>query len=284
MTTRECMSVMLAFLGIFVFSSCGDQYTSDDSSFIKSVQDNQQKFEIYTEKIDTSFNVSDIKTKIRALYQQKDPSPIPIPEPPIPVPDNPNPSDPITPSPNPPPIVPPPYPPNPPSDIDVIIYKIINIGKEVWSVVEHNRPVVDTQVNYVHAVPFGIEDLMELENGSDLQYTTYRTRIKFLGVTVCDITYALVHQYNLSYKGQGKYLANITVLPLSIYVQWGFFLNLRVEGISSLNVGSMENPIASSLLKLHIMFAPRVPLYHTEQNILFQFRGDSAVVTSRTDM
>src|SRR4051812_46731541 len=48
------------------------------------------------------------------------------------------------------------------NEADLIIDKIINMGKKVWAIVEAGKPVVDVKVDVANALPEGLKSWQQL--------------------------------------------------------------------------------------------------------------------------
>lgn len=159
----------------------------------------------------------------------------------------------------------------------ILISKIVNLGKDLWQIIERNKPVVNVSIDFASAVPATVSNIIELQNFSDLQFQSFRIwGTNLLGQTVFDVVYTLVHQYGGSYKGIGKFLANVTVLPSKIDVKFGYTVSVKVVNVSSINIGTKENPIGSVIM--HLKFSVSSVIKYYESNKIFQFRGDSPAV------
>ena len=157
----------------------------------------------------------------------------------------------------------------------VFIDKMINLGKQAWTFIDNNKPVVNIKYDYASAVPQGISYFNQMEDFSDLQHTSFRFYAKnLMGVTVFDVNYTLVHQYNGSYNGFGKYLTNVGVIPSQVDVLWGYSLDFTVSNLVITNVGSKEAPIASIMMELRSKVSTMIKA--TTKTRVFQFRGDRA--------
>lgn len=162
-------------------------------------------------------------------------------------------------------------------DGEIDIGTIINLGKEIWAVIEKNQPVVNTSYDYATALPKGVTSAAELDGFSDLQYESWRMYgTNTYGMTVYDVTYTLVHQYGGSLGGKGQYLATVTVLPSNVSVLWGYKVDLAVKQISATNVGTAAAPVGSVAMEL--AFTVHTVIKHHESRVLYQFRGDKAEV------
>lgn len=160
----------------------------------------------------------------------------------------------------------------------VLLDKIINLGKKVWTVIENGRPVVKVESTYANALPSGVR-AEDLENFSPLQFKSYRQYgVNLYGATVYDVTYTVAHRFGGQYEGQGAYLESVTVLPQHVEVLWGYNVNLTVDRVSTVNLGSKENPVASIVMETAL--SVKTVLQDIRMKNLYEFRGDSAEVRS----
>jgi hypothetical protein len=95
-----------------------------------------------------------------------------------------------------------------------------------------------------------------------------------MGATVYDVTFTVVHRYGGSFKGKGKYLENVSVIPSNVSVLWGYTMNIDVAKANAVNVGTDEKPVAA--LTLELVSKVSTMLKADETHTVFQFRGDSA--------
>jgi hypothetical protein len=159
---------------------------------------------------------------------------------------------------------------------------IINLGKEVWKVIEENAPVVNIKYDYATALPRGISDAGQLDGFSDVVYQSYRMYgTNGFGMTVYDVTYTLVHQYGGSYEGKGAYLATASIIPSNVDVLWGYTVDLNVNNVSTLNVGSADAPVGS--VSMEMSFKVSTVIKSHTSTTLYQFRGDTHSVRA-TDL
>jgi len=160
----------------------------------------------------------------------------------------------------------------------VVLDKVVNLGKKMWTVVENGRPVVNVKTAYANALPDGVR-AEDLENFSALQFRSFRhSGVNLYGVTVYDVTYTLAHRFGGQFNGKGAYIESATVLPENVEVLWGYNVNLNVEQVSAVNSGTKEDPIAS--LAMETALAVKTVLKETRIKHLHEFRGDSAEVRS----
>lgn len=145
----------------------------------------------------------------------------------------------------------------PPKDLNgvlVTIEKIVNIASKVWKIISDNAPVVNIDTKYATAYPQGITSAAQLANWSRPRSYVYGFYAENLyGSTTIDVKYKVTYTYNGSYKGKGKYLTAVTVVPEKVQVSWGyrFHMSAQVPDSTIANVGSEADPKAAMQLKLN---------------------------------
>jgi hypothetical protein len=220
------------------------------------------------------------------------PSPDQLPKPPLPTPTTPGelPKPPELPTP--PSTGELPKPPAPPSDngniggdfqgtIDNVnavldtIDKIVNLGQKVWEIIEKNQPVVNINVNYANAVPYGIQHWTQLQGWSKPKTATYSFVARnFFGIKVVKVTYQLEFRYNGNYQGKGKFLTGVTIEPISVETVSGYNVSLSAEVPDSTiaNVGTHEDPIAS--MQVQLKWTIHTKFKDTQQKAIYYVQGD----------
>ena len=161
---------------------------------------------------------------------------------------------------------------NPIDQIDIIVDKIINIGKKIWAIVEAGKPVVNVKVDTANALPAGIRCWNELEgwqaptsklyemayiNGFGHAAVTYNFRVSFIA--------------GGSYKGQGKYITLASVQPAKIDVAWGFRFDATATVPMVFNQGTHADPLAG--MQLDMNWQVKSPLQEIQQAENFFVNG-----------
>jgi len=155
------------------------------------------------------------------------------------------------------------------------IDKIVNLGQKVWEIIEKNQPLVNINVNYANAVPYGIQHWTQLQGWSKPKTATYRFVAKNLyGIEVVKVTYQLEFRYNGNYQGKGKFLTGVTIEPISVETAWGYNVSLSAEVPDSTiaNVGTHEDPIAS--MQVQLKWTIHTKLKDSQQKAIYYVRGD----------
>ncbi len=145
----------------------------------------------------------------------------------------------------------------PPKDLAGILVtldNIVNIASKVWQIIRANAPVVNIETKYATAYPQGITSASQLAQWSRPKSYVYGFYAENLyGSVLVDCKYKATYTYNGSYKGKGKYLTAVTVIPTTISVGWGyrFYMSASVPDSTIANVGTAPDPIAAMQLKLN---------------------------------
>jgi hypothetical protein len=124
---------------------------------------------------------------------------------------------------------------------------IINIGKEIWKIIEANRPVVDIRQSYATALPAGTTDWHQLSGWNPPVGDIYELEAGNLwGWTVIKVRFQVLRTWGGNYNGVGRYLTAVTTEPLLVDVFWGyrFSMDAEVPKESVINVGTPAAPMA----------------------------------------
>jgi hypothetical protein len=85
----------------------------------------------------------------------------------------------------------------------------------------------------------------QMEQWSDPRAAEFEmTYTNMLRMDVVKFDYKITFQYGGALNGVGKYVANASVIPTHVAVDWGYKLDAQVQNFSPTNVGSTKDPIA----------------------------------------
>lgn len=152
---------------------------------------------------------------------------------------------------------------------------IINIGKEIWKIIEANKPVVDIRQSYATALPDGTAHWSQLSGWRPSEGTTYEFTYKnLLGMTVVNVRFQVLRTWGGGLDGVGKYLTSVTTEPLLVEVAWGyrFSMDASVPKESVTNVGTRENPVAAMIHNLK--WRSQTVLEDRQGTHVFHLQGD----------
>jgi len=139
------------------------------------------------------------------------------------------------------------------NDVIVTLDNIVNIARKLWDVVVDNQPISNIETKYAVAYPQGITSPQQLANWKRPKvylYGFYADNI--YGIRCVDVEYKVIFTYGGDYKGKGKFLTGVSVIPTKVDVVWGYRFDMHsyVPDSSVVNVGSSQNPIAAMQIKL----------------------------------
>ena len=158
-------------------------------------------------------------------------------------------------------------------EVEVIIDQIIRIGTKIYKIVEAGKPVYNSSTCRADVVPQGISNWMQLSNWQTPISKRYERTIKNgYGMTVVYLRYRIEYTPGGSYNGKGRFLQAVTILPESVYVAWGYNMDVTVSVPSVTNAGSSTNPIAAAQLLIDSKVST---IINTSQNTeSYYVRGD----------
>ncbi len=159
---------------------------------------------------------------------------------------------------------------------NIILDKIINLGKKVWALVETGRPVVNITTYTANALPAGLKCWSDLSGWQIPQSKVYRVQYEnAYGMDVVDFAYRVTFTAGGNLNGHGKFITNATIAPADLNVSWGFNLTANAEVPSVFNMGTKEDPLAGMqmLMKWNI----KTVMSHVEQAETFYVGGDNTM-------
>lgn len=162
---------------------------------------------------------------------------------------------------------------------------LYNSGQNVFEVIKDNKPVIDPQSSYASALPKGYASAQSLYGWKQPMNIVYRWSAKnMLGKKVVEFRYQLTYQYGGSVTGRGRYLAGVSVLPVSLKVDRGYTVNMTCEvpASSVVNVGSKRDPVAA--LDLVLAVSVRGNLKAVESRDVFYIQGDGVCQKTTSDL
>ena len=164
------------------------------------------------------------------------------------------------------------------SQVVGLIDQIVNLVDKVFTLIAKNQPVVDINVNYANAVPYGISHWTQLQGWKTPAVKRYQLTYKNpYGAKVVDITYQLHYTYGGNYNGVGQFLTGVTVEPIKVSTAWGYNVDMTAEVPDStiVNVGTAENPVAGMQVQLKYKIHTIVSDVH--EKVIFYVQGNGLV-------
>jgi len=122
---------------------------------------------------------------------------------------------------------------------------VVLLGEKLIDIIKAGKPVVNVRRDAVSVVPQGVNAWDQLGGWQAPNTKVYSVSAKnYLGITVVDLRLKVSAMYGGGINGKGKYLANVIVVPTSIYVLWGFNLDVWTENRAPVNLGNARAPVA----------------------------------------
>ncbi len=167
------------------------------------------------------------------------------------------------------------------SDIDgmqVIFDQIVNMGKQIWNVVESNRAVVNVETDSANALPLGVSDWQGMQGWKTPKVKVFHVSYENLyGINTVDFTYRVMFTPGGNIQGRGAYLAQVTVVPANVSVAWGHKFSMKASIPSVTNAGSSRHPVAAA--QVQVGWKVETVLTHSEEVANYYVRGDGAFVS-----
>lgn len=166
---------------------------------------------------------------------------------------------------------------NPLDTVEVIVDKIINIGKKIWNIVEAGKPVVNIKVDTANALPTGITCWTDMEGWGMPQTKVFSVQYQNgFGMNVVSFDYRLTFTGKGNVNGIGQYITNATFMPAKLNVAWGFTFNAVATIPSVFNQGTKQAPLAG--MQMNMQWSVDSPIVHNEQAESYFVSGDNQMV------
>ena len=148
--------------------------------------------------------------------------------------------------------------------------QVIAIGKEAWTFIEDNRPVVNSNVDYAGAVPDGISDWRTLAGWkSTSRGPVVLSWVNGFNSEVVHVGFKWTNSYN------DKYLTQAGPAVDTMDVSWGYTVDVSVKAYPPLNIGTIKNPIAQLDVELKCRISN--VLKDVTKQYRARFKGDGTI-------
>lgn len=157
-------------------------------------------------------------------------------------------------------------------EANLVLDKVINLGKKIWDVLEKGRPVVNIKTDVATALPMGSRCWLDLQGWDRPKSTLYGVKYKnAYGIEVVNFQFRLLTLSGGNVDGKGKYIGYATVMPAQVDVAWGYTLNSEVEVQSVFNMGSKEQPVGG--LQIALKYSVNTVMKHSQESVVFFVDG-----------
>ncbi|HEY8280400.1 MAG TPA: hypothetical protein VIH99_12300 [Bdellovibrionota bacterium] len=133
----------------------------------------------------------------------------------------------------------------PPSPVAIDWSTLMLIGEKVIQLIKDGQPVVNVKRDSVSVVPVGVRGWQELNGWQPPVTKVYSVTAKNkMNMTVLDLRLKVSAMYGGGMDGRGKFLANVIVVPTTVFVRWGFHCDVWSESREPVNMGTAKSPVA----------------------------------------
>lgn len=162
----------------------------------------------------------------------------------------------------------------PVNTFEIILDRVVNVGKKVWNLVSLGKPVVNLSTDIGTAMPYGSRCWLELETWQAPRSETYTVGYKNLyGVEVVKFTYRVIYVYGGSVNGKGAYIGYAAIQPADLKVLWGFTFEAKASVPTTFNMGTKENPVGGMTLEMQYTVKPTLPIQHFQSSHVYHISG-----------
>lgn len=122
---------------------------------------------------------------------------------------------------------------------------LVTIGEKLIEIIKAGAPVVNIKRDVVSVVPQGITSWEQLSGWNVPVTKVYEVKAtNGWGSDVVKVRLKVSAMTGGGIDGRGQYVANVTIVPTEIVVQWGFSLDVWSENRPPMNMGSLAQPVA----------------------------------------
>jgi hypothetical protein len=160
---------------------------------------------------------------------------------------------------------------------------VVAIGKQAWTFIEENKPVLNVNTDYAGAIPKSVTDWTRMagwKNSARGPFTI--SLVNGFGSEVVHVDFRWSHSYGGNYNGKGEYVTQAGPVVGRISVSWGYTVDVAVQAFQPLNVGTVIDPI--SQIDVSIKSTTSTVLKDTVQNCRARFIGDGSINIVNCDM
>ena len=153
---------------------------------------------------------------------------------------------------------------------------IVTIGEKIIQIVQAGKPVVNVTRDTISAVPGGVAAWTQLSGWQAPVTKVYSlTAENNLGMTIVDMRLKVSANTGGGIDGKGKFIANLVVVPSSIYVLWGFSADVFSEHQEAVNMGASDNPVAG--MGFDIRYKYSSPIFTQQGTQSYFVSGDGVI-------
>jgi len=157
--------------------------------------------------------------------------------------------------------------------VDMIVDKIINIGRKLWAIVQAGQPILNIKTSVATALPQNARCWTDLAGWQMPESRVYDVGFENgFGSEVVTLSYRVIWLPGGNVAGQGKYVGYATVAPASVAVSWGFSLDAEVTIPTVFNMGSQKAPIGA--MQVNVGYRVKSPVTVIDEGQAFFINGE----------
>lgn len=152
------------------------------------------------------------------------------------------------------------------------VSNIISVGKLAYTIIKENKPNLSIRQERASALPEGLSwNQMECWH-QPVKRTFQFQAVNGYGTRVIDFVFDVRYTFGGSYKGVGTYLKSVTITPAIVDVLWGYTFDAQVNIPSTVNIGTLEDPMAG--MEVQLDWTVSTLLKISRRNLNFFVSGD----------
>lgn len=150
---------------------------------------------------------------------------------------------------------------------------LIQIGKDIWQIIEENKPIFNDAYDAVSILPKGTTSPVELSSWQFPMVKEFLVVLKSkAGMEMIRFNYRVVYSYGGQFDSKGLFLSGITVEPKQVKVAWGYELNVTGQVVNVSNMGTIEDPLVGA--EVRVTWGVKTKLQETKSSHRYYVRGD----------
>lgn len=129
--------------------------------------------------------------------------------------------------------------------------QIIALGEKIWDFIVTNKPTAEYPVFKTSVVPVEVKSWTQLQQWSKPVSKVYRVEFtNMFGGSAGGFDYRITYFHSGVYKGKGKFIGQISVVPTNVHLKTDRSLKMNVELASIINAGTEKNPVAAAQIMI----------------------------------
>ncbi len=168
------------------------------------------------------------------------------------------------------------------SGVIMMTRELIALGKEIYTIVEAGKPVVNINSEPIEILPRdeqgGVISAMDLSGWKIPKVKKFRVTTKnYLGMKPASFDFMLIFSYAGTNRGKGAYITGAQIKTTAVNVKWGYNLDANFKVQTIMNQGSWDNPVAGAVLMIDYKIS--TVLQEQQNNKTFYVNGLGEVKT-----